>query len=79
MPNYENKSIERKYWKFIQKNQFLMVTNSFLELEKDFIELKDIELKDREVKIKKEIKNYFSICRWYGWFWKKGNEENKTN
>ena len=40
-----------------------MVTNSFLELEKDFIELKDIELKDREVKIKKEIKNYFLICR----------------
>ena len=35
-----------------------MVTNSLLELEKDFI-----ELKDREVKIKKEIKNYFLICR----------------
>ena len=35
-----------------------MVTNSFSELEKDFI-----ELKDREVKIKQEIKKYFLICR----------------
>ena len=33
--------------------------NSLLELEKDFIELKDIELKDRDVKIKKEIEELF--------------------
>ena len=31
-----------------------MVKNSLLELEKDFIELNDIELKDRETKIKRE-------------------------
>ena len=33
--------------------------DSLLELEKDFIELTDIELKDREVKIKKEIEEPF--------------------
>ena len=32
----------------MQKNQFLKVKNSFLELEKDFIDLKYIELKDRD-------------------------------
>ena len=36
------------------KNQFLKVKNSILELEKDFIELKNRELEDREVKIKWE-------------------------
>ena len=39
----------------MQKNQFLKVKNSLLELEKDFIEVKDRELKEREVKIKREI------------------------
>ena len=39
----------------MEKNQFLKVKNSLLELEKDFIELKDGELKDRELKIKREI------------------------
>ena len=39
----------------MQKNQFLKVRNSLLELEKDFIEVKDRELKEREVKIKREI------------------------
>ena len=34
------------------RNQFLNVKNSILELEIDFIELKDIEFKGREVKIK---------------------------
>ena len=34
--------------------QYLKVKNSLLELEKDFIDLKDIELKDRVIKIKKE-------------------------
>ena len=43
----------------MQKNQFLMVKNSLLELEKDFIELRDIELKDREVKIKRETEELF--------------------
>ena len=39
----------------MENNQFLKVKNSLLELEKDFIKSKDRELKDREVKIKKEM------------------------
>ena len=39
----------------MQKKQFLKVKNSLLELEKDFIESKDIELKDWELKIKRVI------------------------
>ena len=46
--------MERKYLK-MWKNQFLKVRNSLLELEKGFVELKDIEMKDVEVKIKREI------------------------
>ena len=38
----------------MRQNQFLKVKNSLLELEKDVI-----ELKDREVKIKKEIEQLF--------------------
>ena len=41
-----------KYLKHRLSNQFLNVKNSLSWLEKDFIELKDIELKDRETKIK---------------------------
>ena len=51
--------MERKFLKIMQKNQFLKVKNSVLELEKYFIELKDIELKDREIKIKREIEELF--------------------
>ena len=43
----------------MRKNQFLRVKNSLLELEKNFIKLKDRELKDREVKIKREIEELF--------------------
>ena len=53
--NYKNENIERKYLNNMGKNQFLKVKNSLLELEKYFIELKDRELKDIEVKIKKYI------------------------
>ena len=53
--NYKNENIERKYFKNMRKNQFLKVKNSHLELEKDFIELKDRQLKDREVKVKREL------------------------
>ena len=59
MENYKNENTEKKYLKTMQKIQFLKVKNSLLELEKDFIELKDIKLKDREVKIKTEIKGLF--------------------
>ena len=58
--NYKNVNIEKKYLKTIQKNQFLLkVKNIFLELEKDFIILKDRELKYREVKTKIEIEELF--------------------
>ena len=39
----------------MEKNQFLKVKNSLLELGKYFIEMKDIELKDDKVKIKREM------------------------
>ena len=41
------------------KNQFLKVKNSLLVLEKDFMELNNRELKDRKVKIKREIEKLF--------------------
>ena len=53
--SYENENIARKYLSNMRRNQFLKVNNSLVELEKDFIELKDRELKDREEKIKTEI------------------------
>ena len=43
----------------MRKKQFLKVKNSFLELKKDFIELIDGELKERIVKIKREIEELF--------------------
>ena len=54
-PNSKNKNIAEKYLNNMQKNQFLNVKNSLLELEKDFIELKDRVLKNSDVKIKGEI------------------------
>ena len=50
---------EGKYFKNMQNNQFLKVKNNLLESEKDFMELKDRELKDREEKIKGEIEELF--------------------
>ena len=44
----------------MQNNQFLKVKNSLLELEKNFMELKGRELKDRKEKIKKEIEKLFN-------------------
>ena len=43
----------------MQNNQFLRVKNILLEVEKDFTELKDIELTDRKTKIKREIEELF--------------------
>ena len=60
--NYNNKNIERKCLEHIRKNQFLKVNNSVLELEKDFIELKD--------RIKRKIGEIFSnqlLCLWMMW------------
>ena len=58
-PNCKNENIKRKYLKEMWENQFLKVKNSLLELQKSFIELKDRCLKDRELKIKKEIEELY--------------------
>ena len=54
-----------------------------LELEKDFIDLKDRELKDREIKLKREIEELFFKLIFFpiedmDWF-EKRNEENNAN
>ena len=81
--NYENESMERKYLK-IWKNQFLKAKNSILELEKDFIELKDTEFERCRSKIKREIKEFFFkpiivTIDDIDSFENKRKEENKTN
>ena len=53
------KVLGEKYLKNMQNSQFLKVKNNFLRLEKDVIELNGIELKDREIKIKREIEKVF--------------------
>ena len=55
---YKNKTIEKLERKQnvnrMQKNHFVKIKNSLLILEKDFIELKDRELKNRQVKVKRD-------------------------
>ena len=51
----KNENIDRKYLKNMRNIQFLKIKSSLLELENDFMEVKDRELKDREEKIKREI------------------------
>ena len=53
-PNYKNENIDRKYLNNMRRNQFLKIKNSLLELEKGFV-----ELKDRELRIKREIEKLF--------------------
>ena len=57
--DYKDKNIEKKYLENTQNYQFLKVKNSLLELENDFIGLKDRELKDRKEIIKGEIEDLF--------------------
>ena len=57
--NHKNENTEKKNLKILRMKQFLKVKNGLLELEKYFVELKDIELKDRELKIKGEIEELF--------------------
>ena len=54
-----NQNIEEKWLENMQNYQFLKVQNTPLELENNFLELKDREWKDRKQKIKREIENYF--------------------
>ena len=56
---YKNDNIGRKYLNNMQKDQFLKLKNSLLELEKYFAELKVSKLKEREEEIKKETEELF--------------------
>ena len=47
--NYKIENTGMKYLNNMRTNQFLKVKNSLLESEKYFIEVKDRELKDREL------------------------------
>ena len=83
-PNYKNKNTERKYLNIMRRNQILQTKNSLKELEKDFIELKVIDLKDRAVKIKRETEELFFkpiivSLDYMDRFEKKRNKENKAN
>ena len=42
-----------------KKNRILKVKNSLLEIDKDFTELRDRKLRDRDIKIRKEIQELF--------------------
>ena len=57
--SYKNENIERKLLNIMQNNEFWKVKKGLLELEKSFIDLKDIKLKDREIKTKREIEILF--------------------
>ena len=59
--NYKNENTERKYLNITQKNQFLKVKNGFLELEKYLMDLKGIELKDRDMRIKRNRRTFFKL------------------
>ena len=56
--NYKNENTEIKYLNNVRENRFLKLKNNLLDL-KDFIELKNRESKDREVKIQRKIEELF--------------------
>ena len=51
----ENKIFRQKYLNDMQKKQHLKVKNSLLKLDKRCMEEKDWQLKEIEIKIKREI------------------------
>ena len=63
----------------MQQNHFLKVKNSLLELEKDFIELKDRDVKIKKVKVELFFKSIIIFIDDMDRFEKKVNEENKEN
>ena len=63
-PSYSNVNTEKEYLSNMQKNQILKVKNSLLELEEDLTNFKDRELKDRKVKIEREIEELFLNQLW---------------
>ena len=56
---HKNENSQRKYLNNMEKNPFLKVMNCILEFEKYFMESRNRELKDSEVKIKREIEELF--------------------
>ena len=57
--NNKNENNAVKYLNSSRRSRFLKVKDKLLKLENDFISLKDGELKDRELKIKKGIEALF--------------------
>ena len=55
----KTKIMRKKYLNNMRRTNIVKVQNSILELEKDFIGLKDSESKDRKVRIKRKIEELF--------------------
>ena len=55
----KTKIMRKKYLNNMRRTNIVKVQNSLLELEKDFIGLKDSESKDRKVRIKRKIEELF--------------------
>ena len=55
--NYKNEQTKTEYLNNIREKRIWKVNNSFSELEKDLKELKDRTLRDRKIRIKKEIED----------------------
>ena len=56
----------------MQQTRFSKVKNSLLELEKDFVVLKDREVNRSR---RATFKTNYCIYRWYGQFWTTRNKE----
>ena len=52
--------MRKKYLNNMRRTNIVKVQNSLLELEKDFIGLKDSESKDRKVRIKRKIELFLN-------------------
>ena len=57
--SYKNEDTEMEYLNNTRKIRNVKIKNNLLELEKSFEELKDKELRDREVKFRKKIEDLF--------------------
>ena len=57
--SYTNEHTEMNYLYNTRKNGILKIKKNVLELERDFEESKDRELRDREIKLRKKIEELF--------------------
>ena len=57
--SYRTEHTEMNYLYNTRKNSIIKIKKNVLELERDFEELKDRELRDREIKLRKEIEELF--------------------